>query len=115
SLLNILMIFEHRDKKLFGELIDELNKAVKSFSERAEVRLTKLQHIKLINFCRLCEVSGRSDAKFEHFRIEKKLRNLNMYNKKPANLLHGPSLLPDFLKNLIKCLNVLRLHLAKSC
>uniref|UniRef100_A0A8C2IQF2 Uncharacterized protein n=1 Tax=Cyprinus carpio TaxID=7962 RepID=A0A8C2IQF2_CYPCA len=56
----------------------------------------------------LKKVSGRSDAKFEHFRIEKKLRNSNMYNKhmktcEPADEDHGPILLPDFLKNLIKC------------
>uniref|UniRef100_A0A8C1QTW8 Interleukin 13 n=1 Tax=Cyprinus carpio TaxID=7962 RepID=A0A8C1QTW8_CYPCA len=49
------------------------------------------------------KVSGLSGAKFEHFRIDKKLmRNLNEYNKKPADK-DQESPLHEFLRNLLAC------------
>ncbi|XP_042620402.1 uncharacterized protein LOC122146204 [Cyprinus carpio] len=110
------------EKILLGELIDELNREVKSFSndtKENEIFLTELP----MNGCRgvfFCqaehelkkEVSGLSDAKFDNFRIDKKLmRNLNMYNKhhvktcKPADE-DQEILLLDSLEKLLTCAKI---------
>ncbi|XP_016374051.1 uncharacterized protein LOC107713130 [Sinocyclocheilus rhinocerous] len=111
---------EHNDKNLLGEIIDELDKAVKMFSKenkRNDIFLTKLQMdgCKGEVFCQaehelIKKVSGLSGAKFDHFRIDKKLmRNLNKYNErhvktcKPADEDQDEILLHAFLKNLLTC------------
>uniref|UniRef100_A0A673LZK6 Interleukin 13 n=1 Tax=Sinocyclocheilus rhinocerous TaxID=307959 RepID=A0A673LZK6_9TELE len=104
---------EHNDKNLLGEIIDELDKAVKI----NDIFLTKLQMdgCKGEVFCQaehelIKKVSGLSGAKFDHFRIDKKLmRNLNKYNErhvktcKPADEDQDEILLHAFLKNLLTC------------
>nr|BAM09149.1 interleukin 4/13A [Cyprinus carpio] len=108
---------ENDDKILLGELIDELNREVKRFSnDITEIFLAELE----MNGCKgefFCQaehelkekVSGLSGAKFEHFRTDKKLmRNLNGYNKrhvktcKPADK-DQEILLHVFLRNLLTC------------
>uniref|UniRef100_A0A8C1PE50 Interleukin 13 n=1 Tax=Cyprinus carpio TaxID=7962 RepID=A0A8C1PE50_CYPCA len=85
------------NKTFPGELDDELDKGV--FFCQAEHELKK-------------EVSGLSDAKFDNFRIDKKLmRNLNMYNKhhvktcKPADE-DQEILLLDSLEKLLTCAKI---------
>ncbi|KAF4098236.1 interleukin-13 [Onychostoma macrolepis] len=91
----------HSDRKLLGELVDELEKTVKIFSKETgdkSVFVTELQTngCKREVFCQAeqelkTKVSGRSGAKFDHFRTDKKLmRNLNIYNKH-----HGKTCKPD--------------------
>uniref|UniRef100_A0A672RCF0 Interleukin 13 n=1 Tax=Sinocyclocheilus grahami TaxID=75366 RepID=A0A672RCF0_SINGR len=111
---------EHNDKNLLGEIIDELDKAVKMFSKENkgnEIFLTKLQMdgCKREVFCQAEQelkkkVSGLSGAKFDHFRIDKKLmRNLNKYNErhvktcKPADEGQDEILLHAFLNKLLTC------------
>ncbi|KTF87448.1 hypothetical protein cypCar_00040803 [Cyprinus carpio] len=108
---------ENRDKKLLAELIDELEREVKNFSnDTTEIFLEELE----MNGCKgefFCQaeqelkdkVSGRSGAKFEHFRTDKKLmRNLNEYNKrhmktcKPADK-DQEILIHEFLEKLLTC------------
>lgn len=110
---------EKSDKKLLGELIDELNSEVKRLSEENETNETYVTDLQMHNckggfFClaeqeMLKEVSGRSGAEFDHFRTDKKLmRNLHKYNQhhvetcKPA-LKDEEMTLLDFLKNLLTC------------
>ncbi|XP_059382795.1 interleukin-13 [Carassius carassius] len=110
---------ENSDKKLLGELIDELEREVKRFSkdnEGNEIYLTELRMngCKSEFFCQaeqelLKEVSGRSGAKFEHFRTDKTLmKNLHKYNQcygktcKPAHE-DQEIRLGEFLKNLLTC------------
>ncbi|XP_016307033.1 uncharacterized protein LOC107661779 [Sinocyclocheilus anshuiensis] len=110
----------HSDKKLLGEIIDELDKALRIFSKENkgnEIFLTKLQMdgCRREVFCQaeqelLKKVSGLSGAKFDHLRFGKKLmRTLNMYNErhvktcKPADEDQDPILLHAFLKNLLTC------------
>uniref|UniRef100_A0A8C2HNE5 Interleukin 13 n=1 Tax=Cyprinus carpio TaxID=7962 RepID=A0A8C2HNE5_CYPCA len=108
---------ENNDKKLLGELIDELFREVKRFSNNTkEIFLAELK----MNGCKgefFCQaehelkekVSGLSGAKFEHFRTDKKLmRNLKEYNKhhmktcKPADK-DQEILLLVFLEKLLTC------------
>uniref|UniRef100_A0A8C1PH84 Interleukin 13 n=1 Tax=Cyprinus carpio TaxID=7962 RepID=A0A8C1PH84_CYPCA len=108
---------ENRDKKLLAELIDELEREVKNFSnDTTEIFLEELE----MNGCKgefFCQaehelkenVSLWSGAKFEHFRTDKKLmRNLNEYNKrhvktcKPADK-DKEILLLVFLEKLLTC------------
>uniref|UniRef100_A0A672RCV2 Interleukin 13 n=1 Tax=Sinocyclocheilus grahami TaxID=75366 RepID=A0A672RCV2_SINGR len=95
----------HNNKNLLGEIIDELDKAVKMFSKenKREVFCQAEQELKK-------KVSRLSGAKFDHFRIDKKLmRNLNKYNErhvktcKPTDEDQDPILLHAFLKNLLVC------------
>ncbi|XP_050949589.1 interleukin-13 [Labeo rohita] len=85
----------HNDKRLLGELVDELEKAVKSFPNVAKEDTIYLRNLEKKNcrdhkhefFCQAEQelknkVSGLSGAKFEHFRTDKRLmRNLEVYNK----------------------------------
>uniref|UniRef100_A0A672RD79 Interleukin 13 n=1 Tax=Sinocyclocheilus grahami TaxID=75366 RepID=A0A672RD79_SINGR len=93
----------HNNKNLLGEIIDELDKAVKMIVTIREVFCQAEQELKK-------KVSGLSGAKFDHFRIDKKLmRNLNKYNErhvktcKPADEGQDEILLHAFLKNLLGC------------
>nr|BAR73346.1 interleukin 4/13A precursor [Carassius langsdorfii] len=110
---------ENSDKKILGELIEELDIEVKRLLEdnkRNETFVTELQmhNCKGVFFCLaeqelIKEVSGLSGAEFDRFRTDKKLmRNLHKYNQrhvetcKPA-LKDQEMTLLDFLKNLLTC------------
>ncbi|RXN26701.1 interleukin 4 13A [Labeo rohita] len=86
---------QHIHKTLLGELIDELNIAMKDFPKEKGVKPIFLRDLDVkcnsqeereVFFCQaeqelIKEVSGLSAAKFDHFRTDKKLmRNLNKYN-----------------------------------
>uniref|UniRef100_A0A8C2FGC1 Interleukin 13 n=1 Tax=Cyprinus carpio TaxID=7962 RepID=A0A8C2FGC1_CYPCA len=100
---------ENNDKKLLGELIDELFREVKRFSNNTKVRLNKGEFFCQAEHELKEKVSGLSGAKFEHFRTDKKLmRNLKEYNKhhmktcKPADK-DQEILLLVFLEKLLTC------------
>uniref|UniRef100_A0A671RZR1 Interleukin 13 n=1 Tax=Sinocyclocheilus anshuiensis TaxID=1608454 RepID=A0A671RZR1_9TELE len=111
----------HTNKTLLGELVDELNMAMKDFPKETEEKQVFLKDLQMnvmghkeheVFFCQAeqelkTKVSGLSGAEFDHFRFDKKLmRNLNMYNKhhktcKPADEDLDKIPLRAFLKNLL--------------
>uniref|UniRef100_A0A672RCD7 Interleukin 13 n=1 Tax=Sinocyclocheilus grahami TaxID=75366 RepID=A0A672RCD7_SINGR len=103
------------NKNLLGEIIDELDKAVKMIVTIATLVLRVISiSLQREVFCQAEQelkkkVSRLSGAKFDHFRIDKKLmRNLNKYNErhktcKPTDEDQDPILLHAFLKNLLVC------------
>lgn len=111
---------KHNDKTLLGELVFELGEAEKKFSEETEGKPIFLTEVKMNGckrevFCQaeqvlIKKVSGRSGAKFDRFRTDKKLmRNLNMYNQhhvKTCELAdegQDEILLHAFLKKFLNC------------
>ncbi|KAK9955838.1 hypothetical protein ABG768_015688 [Culter alburnus] len=109
------------DKTILGELIDELNATMKTLPEKHKGKEIFLKELKPEKescehdfFCHAeqelkTEVSVLS--KYDDFRTDKKLmRNLHMYNShhggstcKPADENQEQISLPQFLKNLMKC------------